>query len=57
MRLCDCVQMSKLAANLMCDVDDASNSPELFAVVHLHDMLVSLKERYYALWHGEVRPA
>jgi hypothetical protein len=49
--------MSRIAAEIMIEADDGSNSTLHFAVLHVNRMLHDLKRRYYALWKGEERPA
>jgi hypothetical protein len=34
------------------DAGDGSNETDLFAIKHLHEMLVDLKTHYYAAWPG-----
>jgi hypothetical protein len=59
--LCECVSISKIAADLVFDLDqrlrDGNISSEVFAASHLHNMLTNQKKRYYALWEGEERPS
>jgi hypothetical protein len=52
--LCDCLRMSEVAMRVM---PDETDEHLMFAVLQTKDMLGRLKERYYALWHGEERPA
>jgi hypothetical protein len=44
--------MGELAAQLMADARGADGKL-CFAVLHLTEMLLNLKKRYYAAWHGE----
>jgi hypothetical protein len=53
--VCGCVKMGSIAAQLMSDADDGEDSNLLFAVLHLQRMLDSLRQEYYARWHGEKR--
>ncbi|MBR0801561.1 hypothetical protein JQ615_40120 [Bradyrhizobium jicamae] len=44
----DCVQMARIAADLMNDTDNGTNPKLVFAVFHLRDMMESLEQRYRA---------
>jgi hypothetical protein len=51
-RLCDCVNMAKIAFDLVCEAK--TDDRELgFAVAHTWEMLAKLKRDYYATYHNE----
>ena len=50
--VCDCVNMSGIAAELMINTRGAREDLN-FAVLHLHGMLLNLKKRYERAWFGE----
>src|SRR5215471_18802344 len=49
----DCVQMSEIAAQKMGNTT-CNDEGLVFAVFHLHEMLLKLEKYYRAGWHGEV---
>ena len=56
MRLCECVNMSKVVAGRLLCADNGLDDPDLFSISHLHDMLEDLKKHYYAAWDGKRPP-
>jgi len=51
-RLCDCVNMAKLAFDQICE-HKTDNGELVFAVAHTWEMLAKLKRDYYATYHNE----
>jgi hypothetical protein len=51
-RLMDCVSMSKIAFDLICE-HKTEDSEMVFAVAHTWELLEKLKKDYYAAWHDE----
>jgi hypothetical protein len=53
--ICDCVNMAKIAAQMVITKDDGTDRELVFAVAHVSEMLDALKSGYYAAYHDEQR--
>jgi hypothetical protein len=51
-RLMDCVSMSKIAFDLICE-HKTEDREMVFAIAHTWELLEKLKKDYYAAWHDE----